>query len=82
MGLRPKSTTPASSLEGSRLREWVGRVGRRGWRGDKVRSRNRPPNPHTLCLHPSQSEQVQLLQLGWDVTSHIGMTAMILFIIN
>lgn len=48
----------------------------------KAGSWNRPPHSPTLSLHPSESDRVQLLPLGWDVTSNTGMTAMMLFNIN
>lgn len=40
------------------------------------------PHSHTPSLCPSKSDRVQLLPLGWDVTSNTGMTAMMLFNIN
>lgn len=45
-------------------------------------SRSGVPHSHTLGLRPSKSDRVQLLPLGWDVTSNTEMTDVMLFNIN
>lgn len=84
ISLAPESPAPCWQGPG----DWAERDGEEegleaeAGRGLKAGSWNRPPHSHTLSPRPSKSDRVQLLPLGWDVTSNTGMTAMMLFNIN